>query len=92
MSRLISATFLLLLGSVALSSPLVEQLDNTAEPTRGERSVQLEEQWRLGEDEEFLLGSIQDALIDKAGFVYLLDEQLAQIQVIAPGGSLDRTP
>jgi len=53
------------------------------------RTIELVEQWRLGDDEEdVLLGVISFAAIDEAGQVYLVDRQLSQVLVVGPDGEL----
>ncbi len=63
------------------------RIDNPAEPERGTQTVALEEVWRLdGENEDLLLGVINDVAMDDSGRIYLLDSQLHEVQVIAPDG------
>ncbi len=52
-----------------------------------QRTIQLEELWRIGgDDEDFLLGVIASAVLDDEGNVFLLDTQLSQVLVINPDG------
>jgi hypothetical protein len=61
----------------------VPVIDNGAEPAEGVVTVELEEIWRIGgeDDEENLLGVVNQALVDDDGNVYLLDIQLVEVQV-----------
>ena len=58
-----------------------------------QRTVQLEEQWRIGgdDDEDVLLGVVATGVLDDAGNVFLLDSQLAHVLVINPEGELTGT-
>ncbi len=77
-----------LLASPAAAEPA--QVENDDVPTRGSREARLVERWRLGYDDEPVLGVLVDAVMDAAGTVYVLDEQLGQIAVIEPGGRVNR--
>jgi len=60
---------------------------NPGAPSAGEATLQLDELWRLGDEEsDVLLGIVSELLVDDAGHVYLLDSQLSEIQVIGPDG------
>ena len=61
---------------------------NGDQPTEGLVTVQLEEIWRIGgeDDEENLLGVVNQVLTDDDGNVYLLDIQLVEVQVFDPEG------
>ncbi|MFN2370323.1 MAG: hypothetical protein ABR506_04115 [Candidatus Krumholzibacteriia bacterium] len=51
------------------------------------RSIALQEQWRIGgDDEDVLLGIVTRVLVDDANNIYLLDQQLSEVQVFTPGG------
>jgi len=53
------------------------------------RTIELVEQWRLGDDEEdILLGVISHGVLGDAGQMYLVDRQLSQVLIIAPDGEL----
>jgi hypothetical protein len=59
----------------------------SSEPLNGRHEVRLEEQWRVeSDDEDVLLGLINDVLVDSAGLFYLLDSQLCQVHVFDPDG------
>lgn len=61
---------------------------NTEEPAAGETTLQLRELWRVSseDEEDFLLGRIQQVLTDREGNFYLLDQQLAQVHVLSADG------
>ena len=81
----------LLLTALMISPAFVLAMDLPADPPH-ERTVELVEQWRLGEDDEdVLLGVITGAVVDAAGQVYLIDRQLSQVLVIGPDGELVTT-
>lgn len=52
------------------------------------RTVQFQEAWRAGADEdaEYLFGTIADALADPQGNLYLLDSQQQQVYKFSPDG------
>ncbi len=58
-----------------------------------QRTVQLEELWRVGGDDEedILLGMVATGVLDDQGNMYLLDTQLSQVLVIDPAGQLTAT-
>ena len=66
---------------------------NPETPAFGEGSEEIREVWRRGgeDDEEIFFGTIAGFLHDEAGNIYLLDGQLSEIQVFAPGGKWLRT-
>jgi len=64
---------------------------NPETPAAGEVTLEVQELWRVGEDDELLLGVINELLTDADGNVYLLDGQLQEIQVIDPEGEWLRT-
>ncbi len=67
----------------------VPHVQNGAQPRDGVQTLQLEEMWRVGgDDEDVLLGIITRALLDDAGNIYLLDQQLSEVKVISPDGEL----
>ena len=72
-------------GAVQAEIPVTA---NGAEPVEGPVKVHLEEMWRIGgvDDEENLLGVINQALVDDQGQVYLLDIQLVEVQVFDSEG------
>ncbi len=76
---------------LAFSASGVERLANTA-PAMPPRTVQLEEIWRVGgEDDDLMFGLMVAALADDDGNVYLMDQQLCQVVVISPAGEHLRT-
>ncbi len=66
---------------------------NGSTPTGGREVLQMEEQWRIGGDDEegILLGLISEVCGDDLGNVYVMDAQLCQVHVFAPDGELLRT-
>jgi len=66
---------------------------NTDQPSRGVRTVQLEELWQAGgeDDEEIFFGVINKVLVDDANDIYLLDQQLSEIMVFSADGELIKT-
>ncbi len=68
------------LGNIGLAAPIVE---NPSTPTQGNSSLQLQEMWRIGgeDDEDNLLGVIGKVLADDQDQVYLLDYQLTEVMV-----------
>jgi hypothetical protein len=83
----------LLAAAAAQAAPAVNVVEgvphvmNGAVPVDGVRTVHLEEQWRIGgSDEDVLLGIITRVLVDDANNIYLLDQQLAEVQVFSPAG------
>lgn len=69
----------------------VVHVRNQDKPASGVETLKCQEQWRIGSNDEILLGVISQAVTDKDGNVYLLDRQLSQIQVYAPDGTYIRT-
>jgi hypothetical protein len=61
---------------------------NGAEPSDGRQTMNLEELWRVGgeDDEETVFGIITKVLIDDDNNIYLLDAQLSEISVFSPEG------
>ncbi len=66
---------------------------NSTTPAGGMRRVELEEMWRIGgpDDEENLLGVIDQAYADSTGQVYLVDIQLNEVQVFDRDGEYVKT-
>ncbi len=64
---------------------------NPETPAAGEATLELEELWRAGDDDDILFGVINELLADADGNVYLLDGQLQEIQVVGPDGEWLRT-
>ena len=60
---------------------------NGAKPADGVGDLKLTELWRRGgEDDEIIFGLVLKALSDDAGNVYVLDQQLCEVQVFDPSG------
>jgi hypothetical protein len=58
----------------------------------GVRTLELEELWRVGDDdEELLLGMIGQVLQDEAGNIYVLDRRLSEVLVFSAAGEYLRT-
>ena len=58
----------------------------------GETTLEVQELWRAGgDDEEVLIGVVSELLHDDAGNVFILDGQLQEIQVFDPHGVWLRT-
>ncbi|MCP4572906.1 MAG: hypothetical protein GY838_11185 [bacterium] len=66
-----------------------QTVDLPADPP-ARRSVALEEVWRLGgeEDDGVLLGLVTGGVLDDDGNVLLVDQQLARVLVVSPGGEV----
>lgn len=79
--------------SGAQTDPGVPHVKNGATPKGGVETLQLNELWRRGgeDDEEVLFGIISDVAIGPDGNIYLLDAQLSDIKVLSPEGELLRT-
>lgn len=77
--------WLLLAAAAAVAAPVIE---NGATPANGLRTIELQEQWRIGgmDDEENLLGLVREAAMDEEGNVYLLDTQLVTVLVYDADG------
>lgn len=71
----------------------VTTVSNPEIPANGNEEMELRETWRRGgyDDEELLIGTIAEFLHDDQGFIYLLDGQLSEIQVLDRDGELLRT-
>ena len=83
-TALILASLPLIAG--AADSPVPRHID-TDGPSQGVETLTLQEQWRVGgEDEDVIFGRIVDLKRHPDGKVYVLDNQLCQIVVISPEG------
>jgi hypothetical protein len=79
-------------GATAEAVDGVLHATNEGAPAEGRQVLQLEEIWRRGGgDDEIFFGSIAQALIDAEGNVYVLDQQLSQVEVFAADGAHLRT-
>jgi len=87
-----SLTLLLFLMGLSLASASFAQtapiIDNPEKPANGLKTMQLEEIWRIGgeDDEDVLLGVVNRVLADDQDQIYLLDIQLTEVMVISPDG------
>jgi len=74
----------LILPLSLFASPAV--VTNT-EPADPPRTVELEEIWRVGgEEDDHVFGLMIDARCDDQGNVYLLDQQLSRVTMVSPTG------
>ncbi|MCP4547920.1 MAG: hypothetical protein GY835_15765 [bacterium] len=66
---------------------------NSATPSRGLETIELEEAWRIGGDDEesVLLGLISEVTSDDEGNIYVMDAQLCVTHVYSPAGEHLRT-
>ena len=87
MKKIFSTFLFLLVWTTALAQP---QQITLPEKSPAQRTVQLEEIWRVGgeDDEEILFGVVAFGVLDEEGNMYLLDSQLSQVLVINPEGEL----
>jgi hypothetical protein len=91
---LLGAGLLLCAGSTAATERDSDHriVSNGSQPLHGTERWQLEEIWQAGnEDDDVFFGLITQALVDEAGAVYLLDAQLAHIEVFSSLGDHLRT-
>jgi 6-bladed beta-propeller len=94
-----------LLAALAVVSPIIAaaaeevvvdgvlHVKNGAKPSQGVESMELEELWRIGGDDEdsVLIGTISQALVDDQNNIYLLDAQLSHVEVFSPEGEHIKT-
>jgi len=87
---LIFATALLALPAVAgeeVTLDGVKHIMNSAVSAKGNRTVELEEVWRVGgEDGEDFFGMISQVRIGEDGMIYLLDTRLSEVPVYSTDG------
>ncbi len=93
LSRLIGPILILtilILQAGSAAATVVPRIENSAEPAQGVHTVELEELWRVGgeDDEENIFGIVNRALVDEDNNIFLLDSQLAQVSVYSPDGEL----
>ena len=70
----------------------VAHVRNGATPSGGVETIELEELWRAGgDDDDVIFGLISRVLVDDDGTVYLLDTQLSEVKVFSPDGELVKT-
>ena len=84
---------LLMLLVAALALPAVAEparVENGPTPRDGIDQLELEEIWRHGgeDDEDVLFGLVSSVITDADGLLYVLDSQLAQVNVFSPDGEL----
>lgn len=61
-------------------------------PSLGEQTLELQELWRAGgEDGDIIFGRITDVIRHPGGEIYVLDNQLCQVEVFSPDGEHLRT-
>ncbi len=73
----------------AADSPVLIDTDGPAE---GTIALELEELWRAGgQDGEIIFGRISDVIRHPNGEIYVLDNQLCQVEVFGPEGEHRRT-
>ncbi|MCK9997282.1 MAG: hypothetical protein KAH56_13485 [Candidatus Krumholzibacteria bacterium] len=88
----LTAVFLFLLTSPVLAGKEVTKdgvlhIMNGAEPSDGKVTVELEEVWRHGgEDDEEFFGMISQCVVGDDGTIYLLDTLMSEVPVYAPDG------
>jgi len=80
---------LLLAAAVAPAQP--PHTANGAKPAGGVQTFTLEPVWTVGDDDDVFFGTVNQVLVDAEGDVYLLDQQLSEVKVLAPDGSLKAT-
>ena len=92
---LTSAIFLLPNVTGAAERVMIEDvphIKNSATPSQGKRIIELQEQWRIGgDDDETLLGLVTRVREDDSGNLFVMDAQLSQIHVYDPAGNKIRT-
>ena len=70
-------------------SPQRPQVVRNTEPAEPPRTVELEEIWRVGgEEDDHVFGLMIDARCDADGNVYLLDQQLSRVTMVSPDGRI----
>ncbi|MBM3317342.1 MAG: hypothetical protein FJY75_05775 [Candidatus Eisenbacteria bacterium] len=78
--------------ATAQSAAVVPATHNPASPSGGRETLRLRELWRAGADDDaVLIGTVQQALSDEQGHLYLLDRQLSQVHVFSPEGEFLRS-
>jgi len=70
----------------------VPHINNPAVAPHGVDRMQLQEQWRIGgDDDDVFFGLITHVETDESGNIYLLDRQQSQVFVFSPDGEFLRT-
>lgn len=88
--------FLIAPGANAVTTETIDgvtHIRNSDQPTNGIETWEVEELWTAGGefDESVLFGLIGQVEIGDDGDIYLLDNQLSQVQVYSPDGEMLRT-
>ncbi len=76
-----------LAAAAAVASPGV---DNPHRPAEGAAVVRLQRLWRFAGQDQVLVGGVADAARGRAGNIYLLDNHLTTVHVLAPDGTFLR--
>lgn len=81
------------LALVAVAAAETPVRDNPDAPTGGRSTITLVPEWKLGGegDDEHFFGIVGEVFADDAGNVYLVDNQLSEVQVFDPAGEWLRT-
>ncbi|MCP4573424.1 MAG: hypothetical protein GY838_13795 [bacterium] len=94
-TTIILAALLAASGCAAAERHVVDgvlHVRNDARPRDGVRTIELEEQWRVGGDEdEVFFGLVNKLLVADDGTLFLLDSRLAHVEVFGPDGVHLRT-
>jgi len=81
-----SLLIVLLLSTLTLANDFPRLIDEDG-PARGERTLALEELWRVGgDDEDILFGRIVDVGMREDGTVHVMDNQLCRVSVFSADG------
>jgi len=84
--RWLISIFLCALLPMAIAAAVPPVVKNS-EPVDPPRTVELEEIWRVGgEEDDHVFGLMIDARCEAEGNVYLLDQQLSRVTVVSPTG------
>ena len=88
--KIIIALTLLTMGcGLALAEPVIV---HSKQPSQPARTIVLEEEWRTGgEDGDIIFGMMIDCVQDPEGNIYMLDNQLGQVEIFSPDGEHLRT-
>ena len=90
--KIITLTLALCALAIPAFAAAPPALIDTDGPAEGVVTLDLEELWRAGgEDGEVLFGRITDVVRHRNGEVYVLDNQLCQVEVFGPDGRHRRT-
>ncbi len=95
MSRIVKLNLVVFLLLLAIPVSAGEEVDkdgvlhimNSAEPSGEKVTVELEEVWRHGgEDDEEFFGMISQCVVGDDGTIYLLDTRMSEVPVYSPDG------